>query len=149
MTGQEDLPWSGWQWNNTTWSWDFIISLGVKMSVFDGMESAARIGQAEKDVESAGLAVQQAEKLARLAVRSAVDAAAKADADLSENRAQEEYAVERVKNAQVSIDNGLASREELHGAEISLGTAQLDRLLAQFNREEAQADIARLAGEPR
>jgi len=149
VTGQEDVPYAGWQWNNSTWSWDLIISLGMKMSVFDGMESAARIGQAEKDLEAAGLAVQQAEKLTRLAVRSAVDAAAKADADLSEKRTQEQYAAERLKNAQVSVDNGLASREDLHGAQIYLGTAQLDRLLAQFTREEALADIARLAGETR
>jgi len=119
------------------------------MSVFDGMESAARIGQAEKDVEAAGLAVQQSEKLTRLAVRSAVDAAVKADADLAEKQAQEEYAAERFSNAQVSVDNGLASREDLYGAQIMLGTAQLDLLLAQFTREEAQADVARLAGETR
>ena len=149
VTGQEDLPYSGWQWNNSTWNWDLVISLGVKMSVFDGMESAARIGQAEKDVEAAGLAVQQSEKLTRLAVRSAVDAAVKADADLAEKQAQEEYAAERFSNAQVSVDNGLASREDLYGAQIMLGTAQLDLLLAQFTREEAQADVARLAGETR
>ena len=147
VTGQEDLPYSGWQWNNSTWTWDLIVSLGVKMSVFDGLESAARIGQAEKDVEAAGLAVRQSEKVTRLAVRSAVDAAAKADADLAEKRAQEDYAAERLSNAQVSVDNGLASRDDLHAAQIAFGTAQLDRLLAQFTREEARADIARLAGE--
>jgi hypothetical protein len=41
----------------------------------------------------------------------------------------------------------MASREDLHGAQILLGTAQLDRLLAQFTREESLADIARLTGE--
>jgi outer membrane protein TolC len=147
VTGQEDLPYSGWQWNNSTWNWDLVISLGVKMSVFDGMESAARVAQAEKDVEAAGLAVQQAEKLTRLAVRSAVDAATKAESDLAERQAQEDYAAERQKNAQVSVDNGMASREDLHGAQILLGTAQLDRLLAQFTLEETRADIARLTGE--
>ena len=147
VTGQEDLPYSGWQWNNSMWNWDLVISLGVKMSVFDGMESAARVGQAEKDAEAAGLAVQQAEKLTRLAVRSAVDAAAKAESDLAEKQAQEEYAAERQKNAQVSVDNGMASREDLHGAQILLGTAQLDRLLAQFTLEETRADIAHLTGE--
>ncbi len=115
---------------------DVIVSLNVKMSVFDGMESAARIGQAEKDAESAGLGVRQAEKIARLAVRRAVDAAVKAEADLSERQAQEEYAAERLKNAQVSVQNGMSSREDLHGAEILFGSAQLDRLLAQFTREE-------------
>jgi outer membrane protein TolC len=147
VTGQEDLPYAGWQFSNSTWNWDLVVSLGVKMSVFDGMESAARIGQAEKDAEMAGQALLQAEKLTRLAVRQAVDAAAKAEADLTEKQAQEEYLAERLKNAQISVDNGLASREDLHGAQILLGTAQLDRLLAQFTREESRADIARLTGD--
>ncbi|MGA2641470.1 MAG: TolC family protein, partial [Spirochaetia bacterium] len=147
VTGQEDLPYAGWQWNNDTWNLDLVISLGMKMSVFDAGESAARIGQAEKDAEMAGQALLQAEKLTRLAVRSAVDAAMKAEADLWEKQAQEEYAAERLKNAQASVDNGMASREDLHGAQILLGTAQLDRLLAQFTREESLADLARLTGE--
>ena len=41
----------------------------------------------------------------------------------------------------------MSSREDLHGAEILLGSAQLDRLLAQYDCEEAAADIARLTGE--
>jgi len=147
VTGQEDLPYASWQWSNSTWNWDLILSLGVRMSVFDGMASAARIGQAEKDAEMAGQALIQQEKLTRLAVRRAVDAAVRAEADLAEKQAQEEYAAERRKNAQVSVDNGMASREDLHGAEILLGTAQLDRLLAQFTLEESLADIAQLTGE--
>jgi outer membrane protein len=147
VTGQEDIPYSAWQWNNTTWSWDLIVSLGVKMSVFDGGESAARIGQAEKDAEAAEAAVQQARKLTRLAVRKAVDAAVKAGAILAEREAQEQYVAERLKNAQASVQNGMSSREDLHGAEILLGSAQLDRLLAQYTCEEAAADIAHLTGE--
>jgi outer membrane protein len=150
-TGQENyLVLNGTPPNSAateSWSLDLIVSLDVKMSVFDGMESAARIGQAEKDAEAAGLAVQQAEKLARLAVRKAVDAAAKAEADLSDKQAQEEYAAERLKNARVSVLNGISSSEDLHGAEILFGSAQLDRLLAQFTTDEAFADIAHLTGD--
>jgi outer membrane protein TolC len=149
VTGQEDFPHSGLQWDVSTWNWDLVISLGAKMSVFDGMESAARIGQAEKDAEMAAQALQQAEKLVRLAVRSAVDAAVKADAELADKQAQEAWAAERLRNAEVSVNNGLASREDLYGAQILLGTAQLDRLLAQFQREETRAEIARLTGESR
>lgn len=147
VTGQEDIPFSEWQWNNTTWTWDLVVSLAVKMSIFDGNESAARIGQAEKDAEAAEAALRQSQDLTRLAVRKAVEAAVKAGADLAEKQVQEDYAAERLKNAQVSVQNGISSREELHGAEILLGSAQLDRLLAQYTAEEAGADIAHLAGE--
>jgi outer membrane protein TolC len=130
-----------------SWAWDLIISLTVKMSVFDGMESAARIGQAEQDVEAAGQALSQARKLVRLAVRQGVEAALKADADLSEKLAAEGYAAERLSNAQASFDNGMSSMADLRGARIMLGSARLDRLLAQYTREEALADIGRLTGD--
>ena len=150
-TGQENYLVIGGATSNsaasTLWDWDLVISLDVRMSLFDGMESAARIGQAEKDAEAAGLAVQQARKLTVLAVRNAIDAAVKAQADLSGKQAQEEYRAERLKNAQLSVQNGMSSREDLHGVEILLGSAQLDRLLAQFTCEEAAADIAYLTGD--
>ena len=45
------------------------------------------------------------------------------------------------------IDGGMSSRADLGSAQMLLGSARLDRLLAQFTREEALADIARLSGE--
>jgi len=132
---------------STSWSWDLVISLSMKMSVFDGSESASRIGEAEQDVEAAGQALAQSQKLARLAVRRAVEAARKADSDLSEKLAAEDYAAEREKNTRAAFDSGMASRGDLRSTEILLGSARLDRLLAQFTREQALADISRLTGE--
>jgi HAE1 family hydrophobic/amphiphilic exporter-1 len=147
VTGQEDLPWSPWSWDSSLWSWDLVISLGLKMSVFDGLTSLSRVAQAEKDVAAAGAAVAQEQKLARLAARQAIDAAERADAGVREKEAASALAEERLKNARSSFDAGLASREDMRGAEILAGTAQLDLLLARFAREEAIADIERLAGE--
>jgi len=132
---------------SASWTWDLIISLNMKMSVFDGMESASRVGQAEQDVASAGQALLLSQKLARLAVRSSVEAARKADADLADKLAVEDYAAERKRNAQAAFDGGMASRADLRSAQVLLGSARLDRLLAQFTREEALADIARLTGD--
>ncbi|HTZ50543.1 MAG TPA: TolC family protein [Spirochaetia bacterium] len=133
---------------STSWTWDLVISLSVKMSVFDGSGSAARIGQAEQDVQAAGQALAQSRKLARLALRQGVEAALKAQAELENKLAAERYADEREKNARAGFDSGMASRGELRAAEIASGSAALDRLLAQFTREEALADIAHLTGEP-
>ena len=148
-TGQEDLPFSGWTWNNTTWTWDLMISVGMKMSVFDGMSSANRIGQAEKAMEMAGTGLSQQEKLLRLSVRKAVDAAVKADADVKEKQAQADYAEERLRNARTGFDSGAVSREDLLNADIFAGSAALDLLLARYTAEEARADIAHLTGERR
>ncbi len=130
-----------------SWAWDLIISVNVQMSAFDGGESAARIGEAEQDVEAAGQALAQAQKLVRLSVRQAVEAARRSDADLAEKIAAEAYAEERLSNAQASFDNGVSSRADLRAAQILQGSARLDLLLARFTREEALADIQQLTGD--
>ena len=147
VSGQEDIPFADWSWDNATWNWDVAVSLGVKMSVFDGLASANRIGQAEKDVAMAGTGLSQQMKLVRLDVRKAVDAAEKADAAVSEKQAAAAYAEERLRGARVSLDNGVASRDDVHGADILAGSAELDLLLARYTRDEALADIERLTGD--
>jgi outer membrane protein TolC len=147
VSGQEDLPFADWSWDNASWNWDVAVSVGVKMSVFDGLASANRIGQAEKDVAMAGTGLSQQTKLVRLDVRKAVDAAEKADAAVAEKQAAAEYAEERLRGARVALDNGVASRDDLHGADILAGSAELDLLLARYTREEALADIERLTGD--
>ncbi len=146
VTGQEDLPGASWSWDSSAWSWDLVISLGLKMSLFDGLSSLSRIAQAQRDVEAAGTAASQEEKLARLAARRAIDAALRADADLREKQARSQLADEQLSNARSSLDAGLASQEDERGAEIMAGTAALDVLLARWTREEAMADIDQLAG---
>jgi outer membrane protein TolC len=149
-TGQEDFPYtSTWSWNNTTWNWDLMISLGLKMSVFDGLSSANRIGQAEKDAEMAGVGISQEEKLLRLSVRKTIDALVKAEADVAEKQARAEYAEEKLKNARNGFDNGAASREEMRNADILAGSAALDLLLSRYTLEESCADLAQLTGERR
>ena len=130
----------------TSWTWDLVLSLNVKMSAFDGMAAAARIGEAEQDVQAAGQALAQAQKLARLAARQAIDAALRADADLTEKTAAEAYAAERLANAQAGFDSGMSSRSDLRAAQVLHGSARLDLLLAQYTREEALADIEHLTG---
>ncbi|MGA2481091.1 MAG: TolC family protein [Spirochaetia bacterium] len=149
VNGQEDIPFSPWNWNNTTWTWDLMISVGLKMSVFDGLSSANRIGQAEKDAEMAGVGISQEEKLLRLSVRRAVDALAKAGADVGDKQARSEYAEEKLKNARSGFDNGAVSREDMRNADILAGSAALDLLLSRYTLEESCADLAQLTGERR
>jgi outer membrane protein len=147
VSGQEDLPFSSWDWNNNTWNVDLVISLGIKLSAFDGLASMKRIGEAQKDIEIVATGLTQREKLVRLNVRKSVDAATKADAAVSEKQAAASLAAERLKNARSSFENGVASREEMRGADLQEGAAELDLLLARFTREEALADVARITGE--
>jgi outer membrane protein TolC len=148
VSGQEDLPFAAWDASGKGWNWDVVITLGVKTSVVDGGASAARIAQAEQDAAMAGVAVAQADTIMRLSVRRAVEALLKADAGVKDRQARAEYAAERLKNARASFDNGVASRDELRGADIQEGSARLDLLLALYTRERAIAEIECLVGGP-
>ncbi len=153
VTAQEgswDVTKWAWAWDSATgtgWNYDVIISLGLKMSVFDGLASYARIGEAQKDAEMATTGLGETEKLVRVGMRSGIEAAVKADAVVKEKQAAADYAAERLKNARVSFQNGVASQDDERGADIMDGTAQLDLLFALYTREEAMADIEQMTGE--
>ena len=146
VTGQEDVPYKEWDWNNSAWDWDLVVSLGMKMSVFDGLASFSRIAQAQKDVEAAGVGLVARQKQVRLDVRADIEAALRAEADVQDKQAQADYAAEHLRNAQGSYDIGAGSRSDLRAAQIAAGSAALDLLLARFTREQALADITRLTG---
>jgi len=147
VSGQEDFPSSGaWTFANNTWNIDLVLSLGVKMSAFDGMESLRRTQQAEKDVELADTALSQQARLVRLQARRGIEAAVTADAAVQEKQARADYRAEKLRNARVSWTNGLASRDDLRGADVLSGSADLELLLARYHREEAVADLVQLMG---
>jgi outer membrane protein TolC len=148
VSGQEDFPYSGaWTFSNNTWNVDVLVTLGVKMSAFDGMESRNRILQAEKDVDMAGVALRQQAKTVRTQLRQAVEAAVKADADAQAQQARLDYLTEKLRNADVALANGQVSREDQENVSILADSAELDLLLARYTREEALADIQRITGE--
>ncbi len=147
VAGQEDFPYSGaWTFSNNTWNVDLLLTLGIKMSAFDGMESFHRIQEAEKDSDMAGVAFSQQAKIVRIQVRQAVEAAVKADADAQAGDARAEYLQEKLRNTGVALANGQASQEDQRGAAIQADAADLDLLLALYTRESALADLQKLTG---
>ena len=148
VSGQEDLPYSGaWTFSNNTWNVDVLVTLGVKMSAFDGMESHNRILQAEKDVDMAAVALSQQAKTVRIQLRKAIEAAVKADADARAHQSRVSYLQEKLRNAGVALANGQVSREDQENASLQADSAELDLLLAQYSRENALAEIQRITGE--
>ena len=61
----------------------------------------------------AGMGLSLDEKRVGLDVRRAVDAAVKADGDVKEKQARADYAEERLRNARASLENGMASRDDV------------------------------------
>ena len=124
VSGQR-TPFVGADWTDT-WDWSVVVSVGAKATAFDSGASRARIGAATADHASAAAAVTQAEKLARLALRSAVQSARGAGALIAERRARLALAEETARNARVSFENDVASREQARLAEIGRLAAALE-----------------------
>jgi outer membrane protein len=146
VSGQR-TPFVGSDWTDS-WDWSVVVSVGAKATAFDSGASRARISAASADREAAAAALSQAEKLLRLSVRKAVEAARNAAAALGERRAKLALAVETAKNARVSFENDVATRGEARLAEIARLAAVLDLESAGAALEDANGEIEYCTGVP-
>jgi len=146
VSGQR-TPFVGSDWTDS-WDWSVVVSVGASATAFDSGASRARISAASSDIEAAGAALSQAEKLVRLSVRKAVEAARTAGAALAERRAKLALAGETAKNARVSWENDVASREQARLAEIARLAAALDLEAAGAALEDAIGEIEYRTGVP-
>jgi outer membrane protein len=145
VTGQK-VPWASTDWSDS-WNWDLRISLGTRANLFDAGSSRAKGREAGRDVEAAGLAIAQVEKLTAVKVRTGVQEARKKAALLAEARAKASAAGEQARNARVSFENELATREEMNSAAIALLSTRLAALGAAWELEDALAEIEYLSGQ--
>jgi len=146
VAGQR-TPFVGSDWADS-WDWSVVVSVGAKATVIDSGSSRARISAASADREAAAAALAQAEKLVRLSVRKAVETARGAGAALAERRAKLALAGETAKNARVSFENDVATREQARLAEIARLAAALDLESAGAALEDALGEIEYLTGVP-
>jgi len=146
VSGQR-TPFVGADWTDT-WDWSVVVSVGAKATAFDSGASRARIGAATADRDAAAAALAQARKLARLAVRSAIEAARGAGARVAERRARLALAEEIARSARVSFENGVATREQARLAEIGRLAAAIDLEAAGAALEDAIGEIEYGTGVP-
>ena len=78
----------------------------------------------------------------------AYEAVVKAQRHLLDTQARLNYVEEQEKNARVSYENELVTREQLLGARILLLTTILEKTSAGFEAETAAADLAFYLTEP-
>jgi outer membrane protein len=143
VTGQKP-PWTA-DWSDT-WDWDLILSLGTRVKLYDGGEARARVDGSRSDLAMASYGAAQTEKLLRLGVRRAVQEIRQAAGELAELESRLEAVAEQHRNAQVSFDNTLITREELRSALIALDRIRLEKLAARQRLELALVELERLAG---
>jgi outer membrane protein TolC len=144
VTGQ-DIPFSSSAWSDT-WDWDLAVSLGTRANLFDAGASWAKIREAGRDVEGAALGAALLEKSVAASVRTAMQRAREKGAAVEEATAKAALAEEQAKNARVSFENELATREETNRAALGHLSARLVLLAAQHDLETALEEIELLIG---
>ncbi len=143
-TSGQRIPFSP-NWRET-WDSSATISLGVSGGLWDW-------GQSENDALSASIQSRRAENgLAllrqgqQLSLRNLVQRHNLAVARYAENLANRRYLDEQFKNARVSFDNDLLTREELLGSELLSIGARLEGLAQLLEYETVRAEIDFLTG---
>lgn len=144
VTGQ-DIPFSSSGWSDT-WDWDLAVSLGTRANLFDAGASWAKIREAGRDVEGAALGAALLEKTVAASVRTAMQRAREKSAAVEEATAKAALSEEQAKNARVSFENELATREETNRAALGHLSARLALLAAQHDLETALEEIELLIG---
>lgn len=144
VSGQR-VPFST-NWTDT-WDANLTLTVATEFTIFDGGAQRARIRQAEGDLQSARLGASDARDGVELAVIRAHESLIAAEAELAEAEARLEYTSEQRRNAEVSYDNDLITREELLLARLQESFSRIERDAAAFSLENALTELEALTGE--
>ncbi|NCN05022.1 MAG: TolC family protein [Spirochaetales bacterium] len=150
---QVDLELQGSEFPGTenwddSWSSSLTITLGTQLTIFDGgrRRNAADIRRVQAD--QVALGIENQGLILSLNIIRAYEAVVKAQRHLLDTQARLNYVEEQEKNARVSYENELVTREQLLGARILLLTTILEKTSAGFEAETAAADLAFYLTEP-
>ena len=147
-----DVEWSGQgapfrdNWADR-WDTDVTLTIASQFSIFDGGAQAARIRKAEGDLETARLGLSDARDGVEIAVRRAFESVRSAEAEYEESAAALEYAAEQRRNAEVSFENDLITREEMLLARLQETFSEIERDAAAFSLEQASGELEALTGD--
>lgn len=132
-------------WRN---DWDIGVTLSIVADAvawdWGKRDAAAREAYLEGQIATVG----RDELFASVEVRvtQLVEAAVGADSQLTLKQAQVDLAMEREKNARVTYENELITREQYLGAQVLRLTAELEALVAGYAIESALLDLKHVSG---
>lgn len=138
LAGQK-LPWQD-DWLDS-WSTGLSVTIAAQASIIDGGKRAARTQSARIQAEQARIAYGGLQDSLSLQLSRAYEASWASWLAYQQASSTLDYVEERVKNAQVSFENQLITREDSLGAQILRVTSRLEKLAAAFNAELARADL--------
>ncbi len=140
LSGQH-IPFSEDGWTDT-WNANLIISIGTKVTLFDGLSSVWKIEQAKETLETASLGLSRLTRGVELQIRKGIEEIRKAEARISAAEAGLKLAEERYRNARVSYENELITRVEERGAKLAEIQSRLELLMAHYEYRTAVSELA-------
>ena len=131
-----------------TWDAGVTVSIGARSTIFDGGARSARTDAARIQKDQAELGYESLYASLGLEISRAFESSASAHRRFLNASAKLDYVEEQEKNARVSFENELITREQLLGAQILLLTTRLEKLATAFEGEMAEADLEHFFAEP-
>ena len=139
------IPIVGANWMDT-WDHNLTFTLGTRVTLYDGGKAGNKIKKAEITSQMAETGVQQLEKALALQVLKAIQEVRVKYYTVLEKKAKLADGKEQYKNAKVSYENELLTREEERGARVLLYSQELEYLLSLYEYEMALTDLEFLSG---
>ncbi len=135
----QDIPFAS-RWTKT-WDTNLIISIGTKMNIFDSLSSIWKTQAAEASINMAVTGIEELRKGLALKVRKAIESVRNGYAVVQERESQAKLADEQYRNAQVSFENELITRQEERGALVAKISANLQHLVALYQYQNALVNL--------
>jgi len=145
ITGQK-IPVVSSNWTDT-WNSNLTLTIGTQMKLFDAGKASNKTKAAQTTTELAALGLSQLKKGLELSVRKAVQELKGAYYSVLEKEANLTDAEETYKNARVSFENEMITREEMLGASVLLSSTQLELKTAGYKYQTALIELAYLRGD--
>jgi outer membrane protein TolC len=144
VTGQR-TPILGANWTDS-WDTNLLVTIGTSTTLFDSGESRRSVTIAEHDLSLASEGLEEFDRGLSVRVRELAENVRTAAYQVELETAESELAAEQARNARVSYENELITREEALAAEIGEKAAALELLVARYGLEFALIELERLCG---
>ncbi len=129
-----------------SWTQSWNAGLNLNIPLFDGNFTAAKVKQAEAELNAVDIGVKRLEDSTASELKQLILSLAEAKERIEAQKDAVAQAQEYHKIAQVGFKSGTMTNLEVIDAELSLMNAKIGYLQALFDREVIEAGIERLAG---
>ena len=145
ITGQK-IPFFSASWQDS-WDINLIISIGTSVNLFDAGIARARINKAEQDRLSAEEGLQGLDENISFAVRQGLERIRVAWYETRRTDALRALAFEQKRNAEISFENEIITREETLNARIAALISEIEHQIALYTYELSLLELEYLTGE--